>query len=88
MVVIDDFNAKSKLHCSQDSTNFEGITIENVTSKFGLSQIIKGATHILKSFSSCTDLIFTTQSDLVSGRIWCSPITASKLSPSDCIRKI
>ena len=65
MVVIDDFNAKSKLHCSQDSTNFEGITIENVTSKFGLSQIIKGATHILKSFSSCTDLIFTTQSDLV-----------------------
>ena len=52
MVVIDDFNAKSKLHCSQDSTNFEGITIENVTSKFGLSQIIKEATHILESSSS------------------------------------
>ena len=65
MVVIDDFNAKSKLHCSQDSTNFEGITIENVTSKFGLSQIIKEATHILESSSSCIDLIFTTQPNLV-----------------------
>ena len=40
MVVIGDFSAKSKHWCSQDSTNFEGITIENVTSQFGLSQII------------------------------------------------
>ena len=47
MVVIRDFNAKSKHQCSQDRTNFEGITFENVTSKFGLSQIIKEATHIL-----------------------------------------
>ena len=36
MVVIGDFNAKSKYWCSQDSTNFEGIPIENVTSQFGL----------------------------------------------------
>ena len=31
-VVIGDFNAKSKYWCGQDTTNFEGITIENVTS--------------------------------------------------------
>ena len=31
-VVIGDFNAKSKHWCGQDTTNFEGITIENVTS--------------------------------------------------------
>ena len=32
MTVIYNFDAKSKNLCSQDSTNFEGITIENLTS--------------------------------------------------------
>ena len=41
MVVIGDFNAKSKHWCSQDSINFEGITVDNVTSQFGLSQILR-----------------------------------------------
>ena len=44
-----------------------GITIENVTSRFGLSQIIAEATHILESSSSCIDLIFATQPNLESG---------------------
>ena len=65
MVVIVDFNAKSKHLCSQDSTNFEGISIENVTSQFGLNQIIKEATHILETSSSCIDPIFTTQPNLM-----------------------
>ena len=65
MVVLGDFNAKSKHWCNQDSTNFEGISIKNVTSQFGLSQIITEATHILGSSSSCIDLIFTTQPNLV-----------------------
>ena len=65
MVVIGDFNAKSKHWYSQDSTNFEGITTENVTSQFGLSQILKEATHILESSSSCVGLIFTIQGNLV-----------------------
>ena len=65
MVVIGDFYAKPKHWCSQGSTNFEGITIENVTSQFGLSQIIKEATHIIEPSSLCIDLIFTTQSNLV-----------------------
>ena len=64
-VVIGDFNAKSKNWCSQDSTNFEGVTIENLTSQFGLSQIINEATQILEASSSCIDLIFTTQPNLV-----------------------
>ena len=64
-VVIGDFNAKLRNRCSQDNTNFEGITIENVISQFGLSQIIKEATHILESSSSCIDLIFITQPNLV-----------------------
>ena len=65
MVVLGDFNAKSKHWCSQDSTNFEGITIENVTSQSGLSQIIKKATHISESSSLCIDLIFTMQPNLL-----------------------
>ena len=65
LVVIGDFNAKSTHWCSQNSINFEGITIENVTSQFVLSQIIKEATHILESSSLCIDLIFTTQTNLV-----------------------
>ena len=64
-VVIGDFNAKSKHWYSRDSTNFKGITIKNVTSKFGLSQIIKEATHILESSFSWIDLIFTTQPNVV-----------------------
>ena len=46
MVVVGDFNAKSKHWCSQDSANFQSITIKNVMSQFGLSQIITEATHI------------------------------------------
>ena len=65
MVVIGDFNAKSTHWCSQDSTNFEGITIENMTPQFGLIRIITKATHILESSSSFIDLIFTTQPNLV-----------------------
>ena len=37
MVIIGDFNAKLKNCYSQDSTNFEDVTIENLTSCFGLS---------------------------------------------------
>ena len=48
MVFIGDFNTNSKCWCSQDSTNFEGITIESLNWKFGLRQIIKEATHILE----------------------------------------
>ena len=35
------------------------------TSQFGLSQIINEATHILEASSSCIDLIFTTQPNLM-----------------------
>ena len=36
-----------------------------MTSQFGLSQTIKEATHILESSSSCIDLIFIMQPNLV-----------------------
>ena len=60
-----DLNAKSKNHCRQGSTRFRGLTIDILTSGFGVSQIINEGTPIFESFSSCIDLIFTTQSNLV-----------------------
>ena len=62
---IGDFNAKSTNWCANDRTSFEGNKIEHITSQFGLSQIINEPTHILDSSSSCIDLIFTSQPELV-----------------------
>ena len=64
-VAIGDINAKSTNWCANDQTSFEDIKIEHITSQFGLSQIINEPTHILDSSSSCIDLIFTSQPNLV-----------------------
>ena len=63
-ILLGDFNAKHNW-CSDDRPTQEGCKIDNVGSQFLLSQIIKGLTHISQSFSSCIDLIFTNQPNLV-----------------------
>ena len=65
MTTIGDFNAKSKNLYSQDKTSFEGKTIESKTSQFGLYLLINELTHLLENSSSCIDLIFTSQPNLV-----------------------
>ena len=65
LVAIGDFNAKSTNWCANDQTSFEGKKIEHITSQFGLSQIINEPTYILDSSSSCIDLIFNSQPNLV-----------------------
>ena len=65
MVVLGDFNTKSKSGYSNDSTDIEGSKIDILTSTFGFHQIINEATHILNNSSSCIDLIFTSQPNLV-----------------------
>ena len=65
MIAIGDFNAKSTNWCANDRTSFEGNKIEHITSQFGLNQIINEPTHILDPSSSCIDLIFTSQPELV-----------------------
>ena len=65
VVAIRDFNAKSSNWLCQDKTNFDGDAIENLTSQFGLHQVIKEPTHILDTSSSCIDLIFTSQPILI-----------------------
>ena len=64
MVILGDFNAKSKAWYIDDSTSFEGSKINFLTSSFGFHQIINKLTHILNNSSSSIDLIFTTQPNL------------------------
>ena len=61
VVAIGDFNVKSKSWYINDSTTSQGNVLENITSQFGLQQIIKEPTHILDNSSSCIGLIFTSQ---------------------------
>ena len=65
ITAIGDFNAKSKNWFNKSKTRFEGNTIENITSQPRLHQIINELTHILQNSSSCIDLIFTSQPNLV-----------------------
>ena len=46
-------------------TTFEVCKIDIATSQFGLSQIMKEPTHILSNSTSCIDLNFTSQPNLV-----------------------
>ena len=65
VVAIGEFNTKSsKSHC-QDKSTFEGNVIDNITSQFGLYQVIKELTHILNTSSSCIDLIFRSLPKLI-----------------------
>ena len=64
-IIIGDFNARSNNWCSSDKTTYEGKKIESLTSQCGFKQVISDPTHILESSSSCIDLIFTSQPNLV-----------------------
>ena len=64
-VVLGDFNAKSNNWCKAEITSLEGSKIDTITSSYGLNQLIQEPTHILNSSSSCIDLTFTLQPNLV-----------------------
>ena len=63
--ILGAFHAKSSLWYNNDITTYEGFKIDGVTSDFELQQIIKKPTNIIGDSSSCIDLIFTTQPNLV-----------------------
>ena len=64
-VVLGDFNAKSNNWCKADITSLEGCKTDTIASSYGLNLLIQKPTHILNSSSSCFDLIFTSQPNLV-----------------------
>ena len=64
-VVLGDVNVKSNIWCKSDKTSYEGSKTEGVTSQFGLQQVIDKSTHYTRNSSSCVDLIFALQPNLV-----------------------
>ena len=65
IVALGDFNAKTTNWYKNDINSFEGLKIETTTSQFGLQQLINEPTHLTANSSSCIDLIFTSQPNLV-----------------------
>ena len=65
LVAICDLIWKSKFWYCNDNITSQGKALENVKSQFGLHQVIKEPTHILHNSSSCIDLIFASQPNLI-----------------------
>ena len=65
VLMIGDFNAKSCNWSTNDTTIAEGAQLDSVTSLYGMKQLISEPTHILQQPSSCIDLIFTNQPNVV-----------------------
>ena len=64
-VALGDFNAKSQTWFRNDKTSYEGSKLDILTCSHGLHQLINEPTHLLDSSSSCIDLIFTSQPNLI-----------------------
>ena len=65
VIALGDFNAKLCQWYKNDKTTTEGSKVANLSSQYGLKQIINQPTHILNNSSSCIDLLFTSQPNLV-----------------------
>ena len=64
-IILGDFNARSSFWWKNDKTTVEGACLETLTSLHGFHQLISEPTHLLPTSTSCIDLIFTDQSNLV-----------------------
>ena len=63
--MIWDFNTYSSNWSSNDTTTAEGAQLDYLTSLYGLKQVITEPTQILENSSSCVDLIFSNQPNLI-----------------------
>ena len=64
-IVLGDFRARSKCWWSLDKQSKEGDSLFLISSISGYTQLTNSATHITGNSSSCVDLIFTQQPNLV-----------------------
>ena len=62
---IGDFNVRNTNWWGGDTDNVQGLDLDELTFHHGLQQIINSPTHILPNSSSCIDLIFTSQPNLI-----------------------
>ena len=59
VMLLGEFNSKSKSWWSlNDKTTEEGTILENLTSLYGMKNLISAPTHILHYSSSCIEFIF------------------------------
>ena len=65
VLIRGNFNIRSSDWWKNDLSTFEGTQVDPLTTSYGLSQIISDPTHIHPYSSSCIDLIFTNQPNLV-----------------------
>ena len=65
MLMLNQFNVKLSNCYNHYKTSYEGSNIDAITSQFGVQQLIKEPTNILTDSSSCIDLLFTAQPNLV-----------------------
>ena len=64
-IILGDSNARSKCWWSLDKWSKEGDSLFLISSTSGYTHLINSATHIIGNSSSCIDLIFTQQPNLV-----------------------
>ena len=67
-IITGDFNARSSNWWKNDITNSVGEKLDSLTSSAGYSQIIDEPTHIVNNSTSCIDLIFCTNTNVISKR--------------------
>ena len=65
IVVLGYFNAQTKGWHPLNKTTYEGTRINGIMSPFGLEQPIHEPNHIIGERSTCIDLIFASQLNLV-----------------------
>ena len=64
-VVLRDYNTKSSLWYKNDKATYEVSKIDDTALHFGLHQLINEPALLTRNTSSCIDLIFTSQPNLV-----------------------
>ena len=65
ILVTGDFNVRSSCWWKNDLTTSKGNQVNAITSSYRLSQRICEPKHILPNLSSCIDLIFINQNNLI-----------------------
>ena len=65
VLITGDFNVRTAKWWRNDTTTTEGTKIDSITTSYSFRQIISDPTHILPNSSSCIELIFTNQPNLV-----------------------
>ena len=64
-IVLGDFNAKCSKWCSSDKNNTTGIELDNITMTSGYNQMIDKPTCYINESSSCIDLVFSSNVNLM-----------------------